>query len=78
MRVWIGTLIIALVSFAPLLWGQGANEGEARVNDYRSEVMLGFSAVFVLIVAYLIASYRRNAALKEDVEFLKSRLQNTP
>ena len=43
-------------------------------KDFRPEVMMGFSAVFVLIFLYLILSYRRNARLREELEFLKSRV----
>ena len=44
------------------------------IADFRGKLMIGFSCVFVLIVGYLVVSHRRNAQLKDEIEFLKGRV----
>ena len=80
----VGSLFTWCCGMACALWGcvafaQGEDASESVRSvprDFRPEVLLGFSSVFVLIIIYLILSHRRNSALREDVEFLKSRVQN--
>ena len=47
---------------------------ERTLFDFRRMLMLAFSVVFVLIVGYLVLSHRKNAALAEDVAFLRKRI----
>lgn len=55
-----------------------ANDGPVtRISqDFRGKIMLGYSAVFVLIIGYLIYSHRRNAGLADEADFLKRRLDD--
>lgn len=47
----------------------------AELTDFRNYLMFGFSLVFAAIIFYLVASYRQNASLAEEAEFLKGRLR---
>ena len=49
---------------------------ERTLFDFRRMLMLAFSVVFVLIVGYLVLSHRKNAALAEDVAFLRKRIDS--
>lgn len=43
-------------------------------QDFRARIMLGYSAVFVCLIAYLVVSHRRNASLAAEAQFLQQRL----
>ena len=42
--------------------------------DFRGKVTLAYGLVFASVVGYLLLSMKRNAGLKEEVEFLERRL----
>lgn len=43
--------------------------------DFRDKVYLAYTLVFACIALYLFLSWRRNAALKEEVHFLERRIR---
>ncbi|MEM7164366.1 MAG: hypothetical protein AAF581_02825 [Planctomycetota bacterium] len=81
----VGVALVALLACLPcVVLAQDEAGGDAptvagtatveELTDFRSYLMFGFSLVFVLIIGYLVVSQRRNAALAEEAEFLKKRI----
>ncbi|MGE3166061.1 MAG: hypothetical protein AB7O52_14235 [Planctomycetota bacterium] len=65
----------------PTADGAGANPATAKEpvtrvsQDFRARIMLGYSAVFICLIGYLVYSHRRNAELAAEAEFIKQRLE---
>ena len=49
---------------------------EQTLFDFRRLLMVGFSMVFLLLIGYLMLSHRKNAALAEDLAFLRKRIES--
>lgn len=74
MRRFLPLLLGAIVVCAPaLLLAQGPGSEEAPV-DYRGKVTLAYGIVFGLVVIFIVLSMRRNAGLREEIDFLERRL----
>ncbi len=74
MRRFLPLLLGVVIVCAPALAiAQGPGEPEAPV-DYRGKVTLAYGIVFGLVVIFIVLSMRRNAGLREEIEFLERRL----
>ena len=68
-------VFVASGVFAACAPGVHAAEGDdAQADATIDRLMLGYAFVWLLTAGYLVVSYRRNARLKEDIEFLKRRV----
>ena len=67
--------IVSLVG-APALFADDATPETSyeAPADFRGKVTLAYGLVFASVVGYLLLSMKRNAGLKEEVEFLERRL----
>lgn len=72
------TLLFGILSAvaAPTLFAEDASAEQAyeAPADFRGKVTLAYGLVFASVVGYLLLSMKRNAGLKEEVEFLERRL----
>ena len=48
--------------------------GETLI-DFRSKLLLAFSLVFIFIIAYLVASQRKQVKVQRELEHLKERMK---
>ena len=69
-------VVVALLAIPCFAEGEDAYPELTRevIADFRGKLMIGFSFVFICIIGYLVVSHRRNAQLKDEIEFLKGRV----
>lgn len=65
-----GIWMLAMIAIAPGAFAADEDAADATMD----RLMLGYLLVFILLVGYLIVSQRRNARLRDDIEFLKRRV----
>ena len=64
--IWLTLAVVAVI-----LCGADA---PGETTDFRGKVTLAYGLLFVLVILYLAVSQRKNAGLKEELEFLQRRL----
>jgi hypothetical protein len=68
----------SFVALLAVVANLSAQTGDAIVpstpDDYRNKVYIACSVVFLLIIAFLVMTHRRNARVADDVAQLERRL----
>ena len=62
---------LAWILLAVLLTGA---DGTGDTPSFLGKVTLAYGLLFILVILYLVMSQRKNAGLKEELEFLERRL----
>ncbi len=64
---------LAWILLAVLLTGaDGTSSGDT--SSFLGKVALAYGLLFILVISYLVMSQRKNAGLKEELDFLERRL----
>ncbi|MFQ5654483.1 MAG: hypothetical protein ACE5GW_07110 [Planctomycetota bacterium] len=67
----LGFLLLTLLAAPPLL---AQEQGSGGDGDFRWKISLAYGLLFLLVIAYLLISHKKNAALDEEVRFLEKRI----